>query len=95
MDQGLDSLGSVGLRNDLNDALAKTFPVGLFFEYPTLNQLVAYLHSVIQDELGDNGEAAGTDNYSAADSYDEDIYSALDDMDITALNELVKQELDG
>lgn len=94
MDQGLDSLGSVGLRNDLNEALGKTFPVGLFFEYPTLNQLVQHLHEVMQGDLDADGTSPESTRSQPL-QHQEDDFSALDDLDLDALNELVKKELDG
>lgn len=94
MEQGLDSLAAVGLRAAINEALERTFPVGMFFEHPTLEALADYLHAALApataaEAASDAGPAPGL----AAVKEDEDGID-LDDLDLAELEALVKQELD-
>ena len=47
MDQGLDSLMAVSLRNAFGKAFNKTFPSGLIFRLPTINDIVDYLDAEV------------------------------------------------
>lgn len=85
MEQGLDSLAAVGLRSAINNALERTFPIGMFFENPTLGSLVHYLVTEIAPE---SPQQAATEPRSDGEDVD------LDSMDLAELETFVKQVLD-
>jgi acyl carrier protein len=47
---GLDSLGSVQMRNELQKLLGKAFPSSLLFDYPDVESLAAYLLAGLMPE---------------------------------------------
>lgn len=56
MEQGLDSLASVGVRAALGEALGRSFPVALVFEHPTVEDLVLYLERETAPPAGDDDD---------------------------------------
>ncbi|MBP7340201.1 SDR family NAD(P)-dependent oxidoreductase [Niveispirillum sp.] len=79
MEQGLDSLASVGVRSTINEALARSFPVSIMFEYPTVEDLVLFLER----------ETAPAPAPVKAEMEDD-----LDGLSLEELESLVNRELD-
>ena len=84
-EQGLDSLGNLAVRRVLNEAFERNFPIGIFFEYPTIDDLSAYLLA----ELAGPPLVANTPASSQAGGDDDDIeLLSLDELEALALAEI-------
>jgi len=88
MEQGLDSLMSVELRNMLSAALGVPLPVGLLFNYPSVDDLCRHLAELLK--IDPVALAAGKDG-SPAGNVDEFAY--LDDLAPEELDELIRKEI--
>ena len=49
MEAGIDSLGTVELRNSLNDIFGLNLPATLLFDHPTIGQLASYMLKILHD----------------------------------------------
>jgi acyl transferase domain-containing protein/acyl-CoA synthetase (AMP-forming)/AMP-acid ligase II/NAD(P)-dependent dehydrogenase (short-subunit alcohol dehydrogenase family)/acyl carrier protein len=77
MEQGIDSLQAVEMRNRLGKGLETTLPVSLLFNYPTINELINYLEQEVLDEPVEKAQ----DN------------DKLDDLNDRELEDLINQKL--
>jgi len=50
MEAGLDSLGTVDLRNALGEQFSVELPATLTFDYPTVSALAAFISSLLPQE---------------------------------------------
>jgi acyl transferase domain-containing protein/acyl-CoA synthetase (AMP-forming)/AMP-acid ligase II/acyl carrier protein len=82
MEQGLDSLQSVEMRNRLGKGLETTLSVSLLFNYPSINKLVNYLEKEVLkiDDLDDSKTCLQSDY--------------LDELNYDELEALINQRLD-
>ncbi|MBB6254967.1 type I polyketide synthase [Nitrospirillum iridis] len=87
MDQGLDSLAAVSVRANLaralNGALPRALPVGLVFEYPTVDDLTRFLDR-------ETAPPAPPESTARLDEDDD-----LDGLSLAELEALVSRELNG
>ncbi|MBU0485484.1 MAG: polyketide synthase dehydratase domain-containing protein [Proteobacteria bacterium] len=90
MDQGLDSLMAVELRNFLAEGLALSLSVGLIFDYPSVDDLSRHLAEAIKTVPG-GGKEAGHNGATTAQEGDD--FDYLDDLDPKALTDLINQDL--
>ena len=81
---GLDSLGNLDVRRGLNERFDHSFPIGMFFEYPTLAGLAGFVDQTV---FG-TSEPAAPGPSVAIDGVD------IDALDLDALADLVRDELD-
>jgi len=89
MEQGLDSLLSVELRNLLSDSLAISLPVGLLFNYPSIDDVCRYL----ADALKIAPDTATDIQVTAAVGNSEDEFAYIDEMDQDELEALIRKEI--
>ncbi|MFH0993935.1 MAG: type I polyketide synthase, partial [Pseudomonadota bacterium] len=89
MEQGLDSLMSVELRNLLSEGLDISLPVGLLFNYPSVNDLCRYLAELLK--IDPENASGGRDGSAAGKNEDEFAY--IDEMDPDELEAMIKKEL--
>jgi polyketide synthase 12/myxalamid-type polyketide synthase MxaB len=89
MEQGLDSLMSVELRNILSAGLDLPLPVGILFDYPSLGELCHYLAGLLR--LDSENAPADRDQPEAGDSEDEFAY--IDEIDPEELEKMIRKEI--
>jgi hypothetical protein len=89
MEQGLDSLMSVELRNILSAGLDVPLPVGILFDYPSLDDLCRYLAELLN--LDSETAPADRDQPAAGDSEDEFAY--IDEIDPEELEKMIRKEI--
>jgi NAD(P)-dependent dehydrogenase (short-subunit alcohol dehydrogenase family)/acyl carrier protein len=89
MEQGLDSLMSVELRNILSEGLDIPLPVGLLFNYPSVNDLCRYLAEVLKID----SENAAMDSNRPVVAQSEDEFAYIDEMDDEELEKMIKKEI--
>jgi serine/threonine protein kinase/NAD(P)-dependent dehydrogenase (short-subunit alcohol dehydrogenase family)/acyl carrier protein len=77
MEQGIDSLQAVEMRNRLGKGLETTLPVSLLFNYPTINELINYLEQEVLDEPIEKAQEN----------------DKLDDLNDRELEDLINQKL--
>jgi len=84
MEQGIDSLQAVEIRNRLGKGLEHSLPVSLIFEYPTVNELVDYLAKQILELETDlqQTQSATKDNFDY-----------IDDLSDEELEDLINREI--
>jgi acyl carrier protein len=81
MEQGLDSLQAVEMRNRLGKGLETTLSVSLLFNYPSINKLVGYLEQkVIKLEAVEKVQKHGEADH-------------LNDLSDRELEDLINQKL--
>ncbi len=81
MEQGLDSLQAIEMRNRLGKALETTLSVSLLFNYPSINKLVDYLEKeILEIEL-------------VGEVHDSDESDYLKDLSDRELEDLLNQKL--
>ncbi len=85
MEQGLDSLMAVDIRNRLNRELSQSLPASLLFNYPTVQALAGYLLS-LADHSADDAEgqpelAAAVREVSSKGAVDRSEDSLLNEID--------------
>ncbi len=87
MEQGFDSLMAVEFRNILGKQLDLALPVTVLFNYPTIDEIVAYIAGKIfkGQEL--------VDLHVQEETSEE--YAYLDNLDQQELEALVKKDLEG
>jgi NADP-dependent 3-hydroxy acid dehydrogenase YdfG/acyl carrier protein len=90
-EQGLDSLMAVEMRQAIANGLQRSFPVSLAFNYPTLNELAAYLETRLGEfftpveppaaraRLQDPDAPRGASSVRAAEEFLADIAELLDE----------------
>jgi acyl transferase domain-containing protein/acyl-CoA synthetase (AMP-forming)/AMP-acid ligase II/NAD(P)-dependent dehydrogenase (short-subunit alcohol dehydrogenase family)/acyl carrier protein len=81
---GLDSLGNLDVRRGLNDRFDHSFTIGMFFEYPTLAGLAGFVDQTV---FGTSEPVAPGPSVAV-----EDV--DIDALDLDALTDLVRDELD-
>jgi acyl carrier protein len=89
MEQGLDSLMSVELRNILSEGLGIPLPVGLLFNYPSVNDLCRYLAEMLKID----SENAVLDSDKPVVAQSEDEFAYIDEMDDEELEKMIKKEI--
>jgi acyl transferase domain-containing protein len=89
MEQGLDSLMSVELRNILSEGLDIPLPVGLLFNYPSVNDLCRYLAEMLKID----SENAVVDSDKPVVAQSEDEFAYIDEMDDEELEKMIKKEI--
>jgi acyl carrier protein len=90
-EKGMDSLMAVSMRQAISSGLQRSFPVSLAFNYPTVNDLVAYLETQMdefferveppaaQARHRDQGGQRATSSVQAAQDFLADIHELLDE----------------
>jgi NAD(P)-dependent dehydrogenase (short-subunit alcohol dehydrogenase family)/acyl carrier protein len=89
MEQGLDSLMSVELRNILSEGLDIPLPVGILFNYPSINELCSYLVEMMK--IDPENAIGSRDGLVVGKSEDEFAY--IDEMDPDELEIMIKKEI--
>jgi polyketide synthase 12/myxalamid-type polyketide synthase MxaB len=89
MEQGLDSLMSVELRNLLSRNLDIPLPVGLLFNYPSIEDLCPYLAGLLISDP----EAASVDRLGTPVGKREDEFAYIDEIDPDELEKMIQQEI--
>ncbi len=78
MEQGLDSLMAVDIRNRLNRELGQTLPAAVLFNYPTIQSLAGYIQSLLQPAPAE--EPAGAAPSAKPSSEVDTLLSEIDDL---------------
>ncbi len=89
MEQGLDSLMSVELRNLLSYGLDLPLPLGLLFNCPAIDDLCRYLSQGLKIEMGDGRGVPDEPVVGKGD----DKFSYLDELDRKELEALIRKDL--
>ncbi len=93
MDQGLDSLMAVELRNRLATGFGLTLPVGVVFSCPTIEALTEYLVAQIQDTEGVKAPTSATEEPVTKNGADGGDFSYLDELSASEIENLLDEEL--
>lgn len=94
MDQGLDSLMAVELRNKLAAGFGLTLPVGLVFSCPTTRDLSEYLIEQIHNTKGLDKVDAGHEGDLVGAEKDASDYTYLDGLSREEIESLLDEELE-
>jgi len=88
MEQGVDSLLAIEMRNRLSKGIATSLSVGLLFNYPSVTEIVDYLASEVL-KIADSEEKIIQTSVKTPNALD-----YLDELSADELEQLIKQDLE-
>ncbi len=88
MEQGVDSLLAVEMRNRLSKEIAMPLPVGLLFNYPSIVEIVDYLATDVLKIV------ISEDNIAQTSIETQNTLDYLDELSADELEQLIKQDLE-
>src|SRR5690606_36750661 len=95
---GLDSLMAVELRNKLGQAVGRTLPATLLFEYPTVAALAEFLSAEVltrmEPALAGAGNGVGRDSFAGLSESGTSEAADLDDLSEDALAAMLLEKLE-
>src|SRR5690606_19050114 len=95
---GLDSLMAVELRNKLGQAVGRTLPATLLFEYPTVAALAEFLSAEVLTRMepapAGAGNGVGRDSFAGRSESGTSEAADLDDLSEDALAAMLLEKLE-